>query len=435
MNIRHVNCGIVGFGTVGSATAKILRKEKTRIKALTGIDYHIKRIAEVKPVKEIKTELGKDLFTKDYKTLVTDPEIDIILELIGGTTTACEVITTALENKKHVVTANKALLAEKGSDLFGLAQKNNRLIGFEAAVCGGIPVIRALKEGLVGNQIKSIFGILNGTANFILSKMRFEGKDFNTALKEAQDLGFAEQDPTFDIEGIDSAHKISILASLAFGKFYHYKKVYVEGITDISALDIRYADEMGYIVKLLAATRMTKKGVPFLSVAPALIPKDEIIAEVNYEYNGVFIEGDSVDHTLYTGKGAGGMPTGSAVVSDLVHIAAYGDLEKDQYTMYPAGTEGEVLPVGEYETEYYLRLKVADKPGVMSRISGIFGDQGISIAGLMQKQNTPDGDAIVVIKTHQTITKSLFKAVDKLNNLDIVDGKVIKIRIINDLYN
>jgi len=264
--------------------------------------------------------------------------------------------------------------------------------------------------------------------------MRFENRSFTDALKEAQRLGFAEADPTYDVEGIDAANKLAILASLAFGRFYHWKDVYVEGITQITDLDIAYARKMGFVIKLLGVARQTAKGVPALSVAPTLIPEDEIIAEVNHEYNGVFIEGDSVGHTLYTGKGAGSLPTGSAVVSDIVHIASYGELEKNHYSMYPFGGRGAVLPIEEHEAEYYLRLTVVDKPGVMAKISGALGDRSISIAMLMQKQATHDGSAVVVIRTHKTSYKQIRAAIEAISVLDIIRTPVVKFRIIRDLY-
>jgi homoserine dehydrogenase len=433
--MKQINIGIVGFGTVGTSTAKILLRERARIRKTFGLDCRLAGIAETRPNPLRGTGVPKKLLTRDYRKLVRDPNVHVIAELVGGTGVARQIIAEALRHGKHVVTANKALLAEHGGPLFALAEKCGRTIGFEGAVCGGIPVIRALKEGLSANRIISIFGILNGTANFVLSKMRFEGRTFRQALTEAQRLGIAEQDPSFDVEGTDSAHKISILASLAFGRFYHVRDVHVEGITNITALDIRHAADMGFVIKLLAVARLTKKGLPLISVAPTLIPIDEIIAEVNYVYNGVFIEGDSVDHTLYTGKGAGGRPTGSAVVSDIVHTGAFDGKNKEPYVMYWNRARGRVLPIDKFESEFYIRLKVRDKPGVMARISGILGRLGISIGTLVQTQNTADGDAIIVIRTHNTMFSKITKAVRVINRLSIVDGKVARFRIIRDLYN
>jgi len=305
MKMKKISVGIIGMGIVGSGTAKILLKERERISKQYNVDIEVAAIADVRDGLAAQYSLPESLFVKDYKELIKRKDIDIIVELVGGTTIASEMVKAALKAGKHVVTANKALLADQGDELFKLAADNGCVIGFEASVCGGIPVIRALKEGLAANNIISLFGILNGTANFILTKMRFENRSFSDALKEAQRLGFAEADPTYDIEGIDAANKLAILASLAFGRFYHWKDVHVEGITQITDLDIAYAREMGFVIKLLGVARLTAQGIPALSVAPTLIPEDEIIAEVNHEYNGVFIEGDSVGHTLYTGKGAG----------------------------------------------------------------------------------------------------------------------------------
>jgi homoserine dehydrogenase len=432
--MKKLSVGVVGMGIVGSGTVSILIKERERFIQQFGVDIELVAIADVRDGLAEKYSLPSALFTKDYRNLLLNKDINVIVELVGGTTVAADIVKGALKAGKHVVTANKALLADQGDELFKLAEENGCVIGFEASVCGGIPVIRALKEGLSANNIISLFGILNGTANFILTKMRFENKSFAEALKEAQRLGFAEADPTYDVEGLDAANKLAILASLAFGQFYHWKDVYVEGITQITDLDISYAREMGFVIKLLGVARKTASGIPALSVAPTLIPEDEIIAEVNHEYNGVFIEGDSVGHTLYTGKGAGSLPTGSAVVSDIVHIASYGSLEKDHYKMYYRGGRGKVLPVDQHLAEYYLRLTVVDAPGVMAKISGELGSRSISIAMLMQKQSTSDGNAVVVIRTHRTTYKQITDAVDSISALDIIKTPVVKFRIIRDLY-
>lgn len=434
MKTLKIGIGLVGLGTVGSGTLKLLKSERARILRNTGIDCRIVKIAEINEAAIRKSGIARKFFTRDWREVAAHPGIDIVVELIGGTGLALEVITTALKNRKHVVTANKALLAVKGDRVFPLARRMGRVVGFEAAVCGGIPVIRALREGLAANRIRSIFGILNGTANFILSKMRFEGKPFAAALKEAQALGFAEADPSFDVEGTDSAHKIAILASLAFGAYFPFKGVHVEGITEVTDLDIRYAMDMGYCIKLLATASDEGKGAARISVAPTLIPRDEIIAEVNYEYNGVFINGHATSHTLYTGKGAGSLPTGSAVVSDILHIAAHGAQEAEHGLIYPAGLKGRVAPMDGYKAEFYIRLKAVDRPGVMAKISGLLGRAGISIATLVQKQSTPDGDAVVVIITHKTETRRVEAAIRKINRLSIVDGRAVRMRIINDLY-
>jgi len=434
MKTKTTGIGIVGLGKVGQGALRLLRKERQRLLRMTGVDCRIVLIAEIRPGAARGTGLPPSRFTRDWRKVVSHPDVDIVIELIGGATVAFDVITAALKNNKHVVTANKALLALMGDRIFPLAKACGRVVGFEGAVCGGIPVIRAIKEGLIANRIRSVFGILNGTANYVLSRMRFSDMSFTEAVREAQKKGFAEPDPTLDIEGIDSAHKLSILASLAFGSFFPFSKIHVEGITGVSAPDIQYAADMGYVIKLLAVARMTASGVPCLSVAPTLLPQTEIIAEVNDEYNGVFVHGSATSHTLYTGKGAGALPTGSAIVSDIIHIASYGNAEPFRYAFYPRGLKGRVVPIGSFVSEFYIRLKVRDKPGVMAKISGILGRERISIATLVQKQNAPDGDAIVVITTHGTEHRRVDAAVKKLNRLSIVDGKAVRMPIINDLY-
>jgi homoserine dehydrogenase len=434
MNASRIGIGIVGLGNVGLGTAKILLKERERLKRQTGIDCELVQVADIlDDLQKLLPALPESAFVKDYNLLIKNPAVDIVVELIGGTKVAKEVILKALKNKKHVVTANKALLSEKGDEIFAAARENGCVVGFEGAVCGGIPVIRALREGLIANRIQSIYGILNGTANFILTKMRLEKRDFASALKEAQRKGFAEQDPSYDVEGTDSAHKISILASLAFGKFFSCKDVHVDGITRITDLDILYADDMGFCIKLLALARMTEKGAPYLSVAPTLIPKNTILSGVNHEYNGVVIQGDSTGHVLFTGKGAGGAPTGSAVLSDLIHIAMYGTLEKNHCDVMQGDKRGEVLPIEGFESEFYVRLKAQDRPGVMSKVAGAFGDENISIAGLMQKENTKDGDAVVVIRTHKTQFRCISEALRRINALDIITEKASPIRIFSQI--
>ncbi len=432
--MKKTKIAIIGLGTVGGGTYKILTNERQRLEKQYGVDLIVAGVSDTRREVVKQFSIPESIFTTDYKQLITNKEIDIVVELVGGTTIAGNMVREALQHGKHVVTANKALLADQGDALFSLADEKNRTIGFEASVCGGIPVIGALRDGLAANGIVSIFGILNGTANYILTKMRFDKMSFKNALVEAQRLGFAEADPTSDVEGIDSANKLAILSSMAFGRFYHRDSVYVEGITEITDLDIAYAGEMGFVIKLLGVAKLTKSGVPSLSVAPTLIPADEIIAEVNHEYNGVFIEGNFVGHTLYTGKGAGSLPTGSAVVSDVIRIASMPNGASPAYGMHYKKEKGVVLPFDENEAEYYLRLTAADKPGVMARISGELGNRSISIAMLMQKETTADGNAVIVIQTHKTTHGQIVEAVKSLSSLDIVSAPIIKFRIIRDLY-
>jgi len=433
MKVKPVRIGLVGYGTVGGGMVRLLQSERDRIRAATGADLAIARIADAVENPHPDIALPPGTLTRDYRAVISDPAVDIVVELVGGTTVAYDVIAGALRNKKHVVTANKALLAEKGAELFPLARENGCVLAFEAAVCGAIPVVRAIKEGLCGSRILSLHGILNGTANFILTKMRFEKKDFATALKQAQTLGFAEADPTFDVEGIDSAHKLALLAALSFGRFYDWHGFHVSGITRITDLDIQYADEMGCVIKLLAIAQRTEQGPPFLSVAPTLIPRDSILAGVNHEFNGVLIETEAAGPLLLTGRGAGASPTGSAILSDLTHLAAYGPLEREAFRMYPEGLDGRPAAPDDLMAEYYIRLTAVDKPGVMARISGALGDHGVSIAMLLQKLATENGNAVIVIKTHDIRTRQLNDALKTVDGLDIVNGPSLKIRILDPL--
>ncbi|MFH0921180.1 MAG: homoserine dehydrogenase [Fibrobacterota bacterium] len=433
MEAKPVRIGVVGYGTVGGGTVRLLLSERDRIRAATGVDLQLVRVADTLKDPHPDIALPPGALVHDFRAVIDDPAVDIVIELVGGTGVAYQVIAGALKNKKHVVTANKALLAEKGAELFPLARENGCVLAFEAAVCGAIPVIRAIKEGLSGSRILSLHGILNGTANFILTKMRFEKKDFATALKQAQALGFAEADPTFDVEGIDSAHKLALLASLCFGRHYDWRGFQVCGITRITDLDIQYAAEMGCVIKLLALARLTENGLPFISVAPALIPVDSILAEVNHEFNGILIETEAAGPMLFTGRGAGALPTGSAVLSDLVHLAAYGSLERDAFRMYPEGPDGPMVAADDFVAEHYIRLSAADRPGVMAKISGALGEHGVSIAMLLQKQAAEDGSAVIVIKTHRIRTRNLDDALKVVDALDIVTGPSLKIRILNQL--
>jgi homoserine dehydrogenase len=421
--MKLVKVGVIGFGVVGTGTIKILLNQRELIKKRTGIDIILKKVADKDIERPREINLPKEILTTDAWEIIKDPEIDIVVELVGGTTIAKEFIIEALKNGKHVVTANKALLAEHGNEIFEEALQRGLKIGFEASVGGGIPIIKVMKEGLVANKILAIYGIINGTTNFILTKMTNEGIDFQDALSEAQRLGYAEADPTLDIEGIDSAHKITILASLAYGIPLSFNKVYCEGITKITAQDIAFAREFGYKIKLLAITKILDGEIE-LRVHPTMVPEDYLISKVDGVFNAIYVEGDSVGETLYYGRGAGSMPTGSAVVADIVDIA------KGVNTMPPDFSEKlYIKPIEEIESMYYFRFTALDRPGVLSKISGVFGEHNISIASVIQKGRSKAGAVPLVILTHKAKEKDVLEALEKIDKLPVVAAKSVFIRV------
>ena len=409
MKNRDINIGIIGFGTVGAGTAKILLKRHKELQAKLGASLKLKNIADLDTKSDRGIKLPKGVLIKDSLKILNDPEIDIVVELIGGINPAKEFILNAIKNGKHVVTANKALLAEKGQEIFRAAKKHGVTVGFEASVAGSIPIIKVVRESLIGNKIGNIFGIINGTANYILSKMTEEGVDFNTTLKEAQELGYAEADPTFDIEGIDSAHKLAILASLAYGLPISLKKVYTQGITEITPLDIQFASEFGFKIKLLAIAKPNGKEVE-LRVHPTMVQESMPIANVNGVFNAIYVEGDATGAGLYYGKGAGDMPTGSAVVSDIADIARYiraGAADRMQ-SFDTSGRSGLIVKkMEDVLTCYYLRMSAIDKPGVLSKISGILGDNNISIESMIQKGRKKEKAVSMVLMTHEAKEKDM----------------------------
>ncbi|WP_353683327.1 homoserine dehydrogenase [Thermodesulfovibrio sp. 3907-1M] len=420
--MKQVKVGIIGFGTVGTGTVKILLNKRDLIKKRTGIDLVLKKVADKNIEKPREISLPKELLTTDAGEIIRDPEIDIVVELVGGTTVAKEFIMEALKNGKHVVTANKALLAEHGNEIFREAFERGLKIGFEASVGGGIPIIKVMKEGLVANKMLAIYGIINGTTNFILTKMTDEGIDFQDALRQAQTLGFAEADPTLDIEGIDSAHKITILASLAYGIPFSFDRVYCEGITKITAQDIAFAREFGYKIKLLAIAKILNGEIE-LRVHPTMVPEHYLISKVDGVFNAIYVEGDSVGSTLYYGRGAGSMPTGSAVVADIVDIA------KGVNTMPLDFSEKySIKPMEEIESMYYFRFTALDRPGVLSKISGVFGEHNISIASVIQKGRA-QGAVPLVILTHKAREKDVLQALEKIDKLPVVSDKSVFIRV------
>jgi homoserine dehydrogenase len=372
--------------------------------------------------------------TDDAFSVVNDPEVDIVVELIGGCGVAKELVLKAIANGKHVVTANKALLAMHGNEIFAAAQKMRVMVAFEAAVAGGIPIIKALREGLAANRIEWIAGIINGTTNFILSEMREKGTSFDTVLKEAQRLGYAEADPTFDIEGIDAAHKISILSALAFGTPMHFDQAYIEGISKLDAVDIKYADRMGYRIKLLGITRRTPEGVE-LRVHPTLIPSKRLIANVEGAMNAVLVQADAVGATLYYGKGAGAEPTASAVIADLVDVTRLHTADPENRVPHLAFQPNQlvdlpILPIEEVQSGYYLRLRVQDEPGVLAAVTRVLADEKISIDAVIQKEpGEGEDETDLVLLTHLTREKLINASIAKLEKLSVVVGKVVRLRM------
>jgi homoserine dehydrogenase len=432
--MKQLKVGLLGIGTVGGGTYTVLTRNMAEIERRLGSRITIVQVADRNVAHAKQLTGGQVDITNDAFAVVNNPEIDVVVELIGGYTTAKELVMQAIANGKHVVTANKALLAVHGDEIFKAAQANSVMVAFEAAVAGGIPIIKALREGLSANKIEWVAGIINGTTNFILTEMRDKGLAFADVLGEAQRLGYAEADPTFDVEGIDAAHKLTILASIAFGMPMQFEKAYTEGITKLSAKDIKYAEELGYRVKLLGITKKTQSGVE-LRVHPTLIPEKRLIANVNGAMNAVVVKGDAVGPTLYYGAGAGAEPTASAVVADLVDIArmhhtetssrvAYLGFQLDQLQTLP------VLPIAEVHSAYYLRMRVVDKPGVLAEVTKILGDKSISIDAMMQKEpQEGELEADIVILTHMTQEKTMDAAISEIEKLSAIAGNVTKIRM------
>jgi homoserine dehydrogenase len=424
-----VNIGIIGFGTVGTGTTKILLENYELLKQRTGISFILKRIADLDIKKDRGIKVPENSLTTNAYDIINDPEIDIVVELIGGIEPAKDFLIKAIKNKKNVVTANKALIATEGNEIFEEVEKNGVEIGFEASVAGGIPIIKILSEGLIANNIQSIHGIINGTSNYILTKMTDEKIEFSAALKEAQRLGYAEADPTFDIEGIDSAHKLTILASLSFGIPFSFNSVYKEGITKITSQDIEFAKELGYKIKLLAITKQSDNEIE-MRVHPTMIPSDYMIAKVDGVFNAIYVEGDAVGPTMFYGKGAGDMPTGSAVVADIVDIGV--KLVKSQKATVRSQkpkTEFKIKNMEDIESMYYFRFSALDKPGVLSKISGVLGNFDISIASVIQKGRRIGGSVPLVVLTHKARERDVLNALKEIDNLPVVSDKTAFIRV------
>jgi homoserine dehydrogenase len=432
--MKELKVGLLGIGTVGGGTYTVLTRNQAEISRRLGTSVRVIQVADRNLAHAKQVTGGQVAVTDDAFAVVNNPEVDVVVELIGGYTIAKELVLKAIENGKHVVTANKALLAVHGNEIFKAAAAKGVIVAFEAAVAGGIPIIKALREGLSANRIEWVAGIINGTTNFILTEMREKGLAFDDVLKEAQRLGYAEADPTFDVEGIDAAHKLTIMASIAFGMPMQFEQAYTEGITKLTIKDIKYAEELGYRVKLLGISKKTDAGVE-LRVHPTLIPEKRLIANVNGAMNAVVVKGDAVGPTLYYGAGAGAEPTASAVVADLVDIARLTNTSAEQRVPYlgfqlEQQTTLNVLPIGDVSSAYYLRMRAMDKPGVLAEVTKILGDRDISIDAMMQKEpQEGESEADIVILTHITMERNMDVAIEAIQALPAIAGQVTKIRM------
>jgi homoserine dehydrogenase len=434
--MKALRVGLLGIGTVGAGTFEVLARNQSEITRRLGREILITKVADLNVARAQEIVKGRAEVVSDAKLVITDPNIDVVIELIGGYGVAKTMVMQAIANGKHVVTANKALLAVHGNEIFTAAASKGVIVAFEAAVAGGIPIIKAIREGLTANRIEWLAGIINGTTNFILSEMRDKGSSFADVLKEAQALGYAEADPTFDIEGIDAAHKATILASLAFGVPLSFEQAYIEGITKLDSEDIKYAEQLGYRIKLLGIARRRPNGIE-LRVHPTLIPSKRLIANVEGAMNAIWVKGDAVGHTMYYGKGAGAEPTASAVVADLVDVArasatgVAGQAPQVPSLAFQADAMGElkILPIDEVESAYYLRIRVADQAGVIADITRILADAKISIDAVLQREaadNEQQTDLILL--THLTTEGQANASIARIQALPTVLGSVIRIR-------
>jgi len=432
--MNPVKIGLLGLGTVGGGTATVLKRNAKEIARRAGRGIIVDYIATLEP--ERADELGiSDLrITQNAFDVVNDPDISIVVELIGGYSPAKELVLQAIENGKHVVTANKALIAVHGNEIFAKAQEKGVMVAFEAAVAGGIPIIKALREGLAANNIEWLAGIINGTGNFILTEMHDKGRDFDDVLAEAQALGYAETDPSFDIEGIDAAHKLSILSSIAFGIPLQFEKTYTEGISKISREDVTYAAELGYNIKHLGIARRTEAGVE-QRVHPTMIPKTRLIANVNGVMNAILINGDAVGHTLYYGAGAGDEPTASAVVADIIDVVRVLTTDPENRVPHLAFqpdllADTPILPMESIETAFYLRMCALNHAGVIAKVTKILGEKNISIEAFIQKEPAQDADkANIILLTHRVNEGDMNAAIKEIEALDVICGEVMRIRV------
>ncbi len=425
--MKTFNVAIVGLGTVGSGVYKILKQKSALLTKRAGVRVKLVAACDRDAKKRNALRVPKGIAVSDLDRVVKDPNVHCIVELIGGKGISKKLILEAFKNGKDVVTANKALLAEYGTEVFAAAKKYGRQIYFEASVGGGIPIIKSLRESLVGNNISSILTIINGTANYILTRMSFDKMDFKQALKLAQQKGYAEADPTFDIEGVDSAHKITILSEIAFGKSVPLKEVYCKGITHIDQADIEFADEVGYVIKLLAIAKQTKGGVE-IRVQPTLLPKDHMLASVNGSFNAVYLHGDEMGDMLFYGKGAGSRPTASAVVSDIVDLAKV-RCANAPLLPYPDFEHISAKKLVDIQSRYYLRFSVIDKPGVLSQISATLGKSKISISDVMQRERKAGQVVPLIVLTHEASEKDLQGAIKNIDKLSCIKKKTQVLRI------
>ncbi|MEY3125710.1 MAG: hypothetical protein RLZZ573_2230 [Pseudomonadota bacterium] len=435
--MKPIQVGLLGIGVVGAGTFNVLRRNQEEIKRRAGRGIEITMVADL-DVARAQSVVGEGVtVVADARAIIANPDIDIVIELIGGYGIAKTLVLEAIAAGKHVVTANKALLAVHGTEIFAAASAKGVMVAFEAAVAGGIPIIKALREGLTANRIQWIAGIINGTTNFILSEMRDKGLDFAVVLKEAQRLGYAEADPTFDIEGVDAAHKVTLMSAIAFGIPVQFDKAYIEGITKLGAADIKYAEQLGYRIKLLGITKRAAKGIE-LRVHPSLIPAKRLIANVEGAMNAVVVNGDAVGNTLYYGKGAGSEPTASAVIADLVDITRLHTADAAQRVPHLAFQPGSmsnlpILPMAEVVTSYYLRLRVADEAGVLAKVTGILADSGISIDGMLQREADEVGgegstQTDIIILTHDCVEAQMNTALVQMQALPTVLEPITRIR-------
>jgi homoserine dehydrogenase len=427
--MKNIKIGVIGFGTIGAGVVKALVERGAFLKEKAGVDISValvcdKDISSKRPIK-----ISKKLLTTSLGKVLYDPDIDIIVELVGGIQPAKDIVLEALRQGKHVVTANKALLSTCGDEIFGLANKLGLLVGFEASVGGGIPIIKALREGFAANRMELIYGIINGTTNFILSTMSDGGCSFKDALESAQKNGYAERDPSLDIEGHDSAHKLAILAMLGFGLVVKPSKIYTEGISDIEAIDIEHAKEHGYAIKLLAIAKRTGDELE-LRVHPTLLPKGDLLANVNGVYNAIFVRGDLVGDELFYGRGAGASATSSAVLADIIDIARRVQEESkiDNNVCFKKEVTG-MKPMEDVSSRYYVRFSVIDKPGVLARISGILGKHGISIATVTQKEKKASQVVPVIMMTHEALERNMAKALKEIDSLEAIKKRSVRVRI------
>jgi homoserine dehydrogenase len=432
--MKPINVGLLGIGTVGGGTWNVLARNREEIQRRAGREIRIAMVGDKDVEKAKRLTAGQARVVADGNAVVTDPDIDIVVELIGGYTVAKELVLKAIANGKHVVTANKAMLAVHGNEIFTAAQGKGVIVAFEAAVAGGVPIIKALREGLSANRIEWIAGIINGTSNFILSEMREKGLAFAEVLKEAQARGYAEADPTFDIEGIDAAHKLTILSAIAFGIPMQFDKAYTEGISKLTREDIRYAESLGYRIKLLGITKLTAQGIE-LRVHPTLIPARRLIANVEGVMNAILVKGDAVGPTMYYGAGAGAEPTASAVVADLVDVTRLHTADPEHRVPHLAFQPDRlaatrILSMEEVTTSYYLRMRVADRPGVLADITRILADRTISIDAMIQREPGEGEEQVdIIMLTHETEERNLNAAIKAIESLPVVAGQVTRIRL------